>query len=149
MASEPTPSPARGLARWLKGDGSWHVLTRYVSVGAASALVELVLFQSLYGLAGVPLLAANVLAIAGVVAVGFIGQKRFTFRNRGPAMLQARRYLLLVISSFALNNALVFLFAAVLAWPALIAKLSQLGLSFAFNFTVSRYFVFRRADHQA
>ncbi len=146
MANDPAIPPERGFARWLKGDRSVQILLRYATVGAASASVELLLFQGLYSLVGVPLMAANVMAILGVVAFGFMGQKRFTFRNRGPAFGQARRYLLLVVSSFALNNALVYLFAGVLAWPVFIAKLLQLGLSFMFNFSVSRYFVFGRVD---
>lgn len=127
---------------WLNSDAPSRILLRYASVGAASALVELSLFQGLHSLVGLPVMIANVLAICGVVVFGFIGQKRFTFRNRGPISTQVPRYLLLVAASFALNNGLVYLFAVALSWPTFIAKLAQLGLSFIFNFTVSRYFVF-------
>lgn len=146
MNNDPAMSPARGWARWIGGDGALHTLLRYATVGAASALVELMLFQGFYSFAGVPVMVANVMAICGVVVFGFLGQKRFTFRNRGPALAQARRYLLLVATSFALNNALVFLFAVALGWPATVAKVLQLGLSFLFNFAVSRYFVFGRVN---
>lgn len=149
MSSDPEAYTDRGLARWLRGDRALHTVLRYATVGAASALVELMLFQGLYSLAGAPVMTANVLAICGVVTFGFFAQKRFTFRNRGPAFAQARRYLLLVASSFALNNALVFLFAVALGWPAAAAKVSQLALSFVFNFAVSRYFVFGRANRSA
>ena len=146
MNSDQVAPVAQGLARWLKGDGSLCTMLRYATVGAASALVELTVFQILHSFAGVPLMGANVMAICVVVTFGFLGQKRFTFRDRKPAAAQARRYVLLVASSFMLNNALVFLFAVMLGWPALISKVLQLGLSFLFNFAVSRYFVFGRVN---
>lgn len=147
MNNDPGLPPVRSVHRWFGDEGSFHTLLRYASVGAASALVELTLFQFLHSVAAMPLMMANVLAICGVMVFGFLGQKRFTFRNRDPVMGQAQRYVLLVASSFALNNALVYLFAILLAWPALIAKLLQLGLSFLFNFTVSRYFIFKHKNN--
>ena len=132
------------FAHWLKGEQAAHLLVRYMTVGAVSALAEFILFQGLYALAGLPLMVANGLAIGSVVAFGFFGQKRFTFRNGGPAMRQAGPYLLMIASSFVLNNALVYLFVVVLGWPTALAKVLQLGMCFVFNFTVSRYIVFGR-----
>lgn len=118
-------------------------LLRYVAVGGTSALTEILIFHLLSVLFAFPLMFSNVVAVSTVTALGFFGQKRFTFRNDGPVPLQARLYALQLGGNFLLNNALVFLFSSVLGMPALQAKIVQLGLCLLFNFSFSKYIVFR------
>jgi putative flippase GtrA len=138
----------------LSGHGSRFAISpaflaqmlRYVSIGGISALVELGLFHVATGIAGLPIMTSNVIAVASVIVFGFIAQKRFTFRDSQKAYKQAGLYAVMGGVSVGLNNALVFLFAVLLGIPPTLAKLLQLGVSFAFNFSFSKYVVFRRYD---
>jgi putative flippase GtrA len=118
-------------------------LIRYVAVGGTSALTEILIFHLLSAVFACPLMLSNVAAVATVTALGFFGQKRFTFRNDGPIPLQARLYALQLGGNFLLNNALVFLFSRAMGMPALQAKIVQLGFCLIFNFSFSKYVVFR------
>jgi putative flippase GtrA len=119
-----------------------HVLARYVTVGAASAMAEIAIFYVLVTWLAVPLMVANVITVCSVTVVGFLGQKTFTFRSRGPVTRQAPLYALQVAINFVLNNALVFVFGHLFQMKPLVAKTLQLGLCFVFNFCFSRFVVF-------
>ena len=114
----------------------------YITVGAASALTEFLLFNAFYGLLRLPLMVANLSAIGLVVAFSFLSHKRFSFRDRQAFHRQLPWYLLMFGVSLALNNALIYLFVALLAWPAPLSKLMQIGICFVWNFTLSRLVVF-------
>jgi putative flippase GtrA len=128
----------------LASDAGLRQLTRYVTVGGASALTEVLLFYIYLTWLALPLMAANVAAVCSVTFLGFFAQKHFTFRARGRMTFQAMLYVLQLGINFVLNNALVFLFAHVGQLRPIIAKVLQLGLCFLFNFTFSK-FVFGRA----
>jgi putative flippase GtrA len=119
---------------------------RYGSIGSISALVELGLFHLFSGQVGMPIMMANVIAVASVTVFGFVAQKRFTFRDTQKTFPQAGLYALMGGLSFGLNNALVFAFAVLLGMPPVTAKILQLGIGYIFNFSFSKYVVFR--DHR-
>lgn len=119
-------------------------LARYVAVGGTSAACEVLLFQQLYAAIGLPLLAANVVAACVVTAGGFVGQKLFTFRQRGHTVVQLRLFALMLGLNFCLNNLLVWLLVESSGLTSLHAKLLQLGISFLFNFSFARFLVFRQ-----
>ncbi len=131
---------ARSL--WLSGRFP-ATLLRYLAVGGTSAVCEVLLFQQLYVAVGLPLMVANVISICVVTAVGFVGQKLFTFRQRTHTALQMRLFALMVVLNFCLNNLLVWLLVEVSGLPSLHAKVLQLAVSFAFNFSFARFVVFR------
>jgi putative flippase GtrA len=114
----------------------------YITVGAASALAEFLLFNALYGLLGVPLMSANLTAIGVLIAFSFASHKRFSFRDSQAFHRQLPWYMVMVIVSLSLNNALIYLFVAVLGWPAPISKFLQIGICFVWNFSFSRTVVF-------
>lgn len=119
-------------------------LVRYIAVGATSAACEILLFERLYAVVGLPLLVANVIAICAVTTVGFLGQKLFTFRQRGNTALQLRLFALMLALNFCLNNLLVVLLVDLSGLPSLHAKALQLAISFVFNFSFARFLVFRK-----
>jgi putative flippase GtrA len=125
------------------------LLTRYATVGGASALAELLLFYAFVELLGIDVMIANVTAVSIVTVMGFIGQKRFTFRDHGRMTPQAALYLVQVGVNFLLNNGLVYLFTRLMRMPPMFAKPLQLGLCFAFNFSFSRFVVFRTRTRKA
>jgi putative flippase GtrA len=119
----------------------------YITVGAIAALSEFALFNLFYGAMKMPLMVANLSAIGIVVVFGFLSHKRFSFRDRQAFHRQLPWYLLMFGVALALNNALIYLFIAVLGWWAPLSKLLQIGICFLWNFTFSRLVVFRHAGH--
>lgn len=119
----------------------------YITVGAVSALTEFVLFNAFYGGLKWPLMVSNLSAIGIVVAFSFLSHKRFSFRDRQAFHRQLPWYLFMFGVALALNNALIYLFVAVLGWWAPLSKLLQIGICFVWNFTFSRLVVFRHAGH--
>lgn len=119
----------------------------YITVGAISALTEFLLFNVFYTVMKMPLMVSNLSAIGIVVAFSFLSHKRFSFRDRQAFHRQLPWYLLMFGVALALNNALIYLFIAVLGWWAPLSKLLQIGICFLWNFTFSRLVVFRHAGH--
>lgn len=121
-----------------------RTLGRYLLVGGGSALVEFVLFNLLFGIAGLPLIAANLASIGVVIALGFVSHKHFTFRSPGGYGRQLRWYLFMLGVSVSLNNLLLWIFVQKWEWSAPLAKVIQIGLCFLWNYSFSRRVVFAR-----
>jgi len=119
------------------------LLIRYLAVGGASAVIEVLLFYGLHTLWGLELIASNIMAVSTVTLLGFIGQKRFTFQADGHLSTQAILYLVQLTLNFLLSNAMIFMFVQSLQLLAFQAKLLQLGLCIIFNFSFSKFVVFR------
>jgi putative flippase GtrA len=119
----------------------------YITVGGISALTEFLLFNAFYSMMKMPLMVSNLSAIGIVVAFSFLSHKRFSFRDRQAFHRQLPWYLFMFGVALALNNALIYLFVAVLGWWAPLSKLLQIGICFLWNFTFSRLVVFRHAPH--
>lgn len=145
MSQPNSQSHGNRIARSLGVPGGFPAtLARYVAVGGTSAACEVWLFQQLYGAVGLPLLAANVIAVCVVTAGGFVGQKLFTFRQRGHTAVQMRLFAVMLAMNFCLNNLLVLLLVEYSGLASLHAKLLQLAVSFLFNFSFARFLVFRQ-----
>ncbi len=119
-----------------------HLFLCYVSAGAIAALFELLLFTTLYQLAGWPLLTANCLALALAVALCFTLQKYWTFRVQGEGRRQLWLYLFMQGISAVLNNLLMLWFVYTLGLAAPLAKVLQIGIVFVWNYSFSRIVVF-------
>jgi putative flippase GtrA len=139
------------LARFFLGD--FPLFLRYISIGALSAMIELALFSLAYQYLGWPLLVANSSALAFAVVVNFAAQKKWTFRAKGEANRQFRLYVLMQAISAVLNNLLIYLMIARWDWSPPLAKVTQIGLVFAWNFSFCKLVVFARrtspSDRQA
>jgi len=132
---------ARALAFFL---GDRQLFFKYITVGAASALLEYSLFNLLYSGAGLATLTANSIAIALTLLFHFNMQKRWTFRDAQSWQRQLPRYLVMVTVAAVLNDILVYVFIDVMLLPPALAKLLEIGLLFGWTFTVSRLVVFAR-----
>ena len=121
---------------------------RFALVGALNTVVDVALFSAL--VAGLGLLPAwaNVLSYGSGVLVSFTLNRRWTFRRSGgtPAAVMAElsRFIAVNLAGLLISTALVAAFVMVL--PPLAAKLLSLPFSFAWNFLLSRGFVFRVAE---
>ena len=125
------------------------VMFRYATVGGISAAVEWLLFQALHGHFHLPTLPSNIIGFTCVTVVGFIAQKKFTFRSEGRWIAQGRLYVVGVASNFLLSNVLVYTFIDILHMAPGLSKALQLALCFAYNFSFARYIVFRSRSHEA
>jgi putative flippase GtrA len=125
------------------------VLFRYAAVGGISAAVEWLLFQVLYGYFHLPTLLAYIIGFTCVTVVGFIAQKKFTFRNEGRWIAQGRLYVVGVASNLLLGSALVYTFIDILHMGPGLSKALQLALCFAYNFSFARFIVFRPRSQEA
>jgi putative flippase GtrA len=122
--------------------GDRRLFVTYITVGAITVVIEFSLFNAFYGLLDMPLLAANLSAIGFVLLFSFFSHKHFSFRDRQAFHRQLPWYVFMLAVSISLNNLLVYLFVAVLGWPAPLSKLLQIGICFVWNFTFSRLVVF-------
>lgn len=143
--------PPLRVARFFLGD--FALFLRYISIGALCAMIELALFSIAYQYFEWPLLVANSSALLFAVVVNFLAQKKWTFRAKGELTRQFRLYVLMQAISALLNNLLIYLMIARWDWSPPLAKIIQIGLVFAWNFSFCKLVVFARrpspSDRQA
>lgn len=130
------------IVRFFFGDGA--LFFRYIGIGALSALIELVMFSVAYQYASLPLFVANNGALALAVLFNFAAQRHWTFRAQGQFARQIRFYVMMQTISALLNNLLVYLLIARWGWFAPLAKLTQIGLVFVWNFSFCKLVVFAK-----
>ncbi len=140
-------NPVRSVYRLISSVATFflrdpRLFLKYIAVGGASAAIEFSLFTLFYVVLAWPLLVANSCALVLTLFFHFNMQKRWTFRDSQSMRRQLPRYLLMVSIAAAMNNALMYLFVAVLGITALLAKVMQIGLVFGFTFSFSRLVVF-------
>ncbi len=94
----------------------------------------------------VSFVAANLTSWAVAVTGSYILNASITFATESGGKLQWRAYAVFAVSGIAgwLANTAVLVFAAqLLLWPVALAKAVAILASFAVNFTLSHYVVFR------
>ncbi len=118
--------------------------SRFAVVGVINTIVDYALFNALYYLFDAALLVAHVTGASVAVVVSFLLNRNWTFADskhdtdwRG----QFLRHILTAGSAVAISSVAIWLAYFVL--PAYLAKLAAVGVSFAWNFTLSRLWVFR------
>lgn len=111
----------------------------YLLVGCGSALIELGLFQVLYGLIGLNVSIANIVAVVCATAFNFLTNQRVTFKSALNPVQSLARYLLL----FAFNTtfttcAITYLVS--LGLNGLIAKFATMCCVVCWNFFLYKSF---------
>jgi putative flippase GtrA len=121
---------------------------RFALVGVLNTFVDVALFTTLSAALGLVPAWANIPSYGAGVLVSFLLNRRWTFRKRGGApaavMAEFSRFMAINLAGLLLSTALVAAFA--LMMPPLAAKVLSLPVSFAWNFLLSRGFVFHVAD---
>ena len=116
----------------------------FAMIGVANALVDFGVFTFAYKLLGMPLVLSNVLAWLVAVSGSYVMNTLITFRHELGRILRREDYLKFVGSGilgvFAATTTLVVLSDYV---EVLVAKLVSILVSFATNFTMSHFVVFR------
>ncbi|MBD3752569.1 MAG: GtrA family protein [Micrococcales bacterium] len=90
--------------------GLTRVGTRFLTVGAISTLIEIVLFNLLFVLLGWDVVSAKVTASLVALVNAYLGNRQWTFRER------SRRALWVEIALFLVVNALCTLLGALIVW---------------------------------
>jgi putative flippase GtrA len=96
--------------------------------------------------AAVSLIAANTLSWLVAVSGSYVMNSSITFAAESGRQLRWRSYLAFVVSGIAgwlANTATLLIAAEVLLWPVWLAKAIAIAASFAVNFSLSHFVVFR------
>ena len=113
-------------------------------VGLGNAMIDLAVFTLAYQVLAVPLIPSNVIAWAVAVSCSYVLNTMITFRAESGRVLRRADYLRFVASGvvgvIATTTTLVIL---VNFTSVLVAKLLSMLVSFAVNFTLSHFLVFR------
>ena len=119
-------------------------MVSFAMIGVANALVDFGVFAFAYKLLGMPLVPSNVVAWLVAVSGSYVMNTLITFRHESGRILRREDYLKFVASGilgvFAATTTLVALSYFV---EVFVAKLVSILVSFAANFSMSHFVVFR------
>lgn len=136
------PALVDRLRPWLAAHGG--PMLRFALVGCLNAALDLAVFAALFYLAAWPALAAHAAGFGVAVVNSYLLNKRWTFRDRSRAAEAWRRgvlFFLVALGGLGLSSLAIWL---AMAWiPALAAKVLAIGVTFVWNYVVSRRVVFR------
>ena len=142
------PAPLDRLIRRLARAWEERAVTlkaaSFAGVGVVNSLVDLAVFLAAYNLLKLPLVPANVLAWLVAVSGSYVMNSFVTFAAESGRRLHWRAYGAFVASGIAgvITNTTTLVVASY--WvPVLAAKLLAIAASFAINFSLSHFVVFR------
>jgi putative flippase GtrA len=142
------PAPLDRLARRLARAWEERAVTlkaaSFAGVGVINSLVDLAVFLAAYNLLKLPLVPANVLAWLVAVSGSYVMNSFVTFAAESGRRLHWRAYGAFVASGIAgvIANTATLVVASY--WvPVLAAKLLAIAASFAVNFSLSHFVVFK------
>jgi putative flippase GtrA len=144
------PAPLRPLIDRLIV--AWHeraVLLKAISfacVGVVNSLVDFSVFSFAYYYLALPIVVANTLAWIVAVTGSYVLNSTITFAAESGRQLAFKRYVSFALSQvagFIANTATVWCLVTLLTVPAWAAKIAAIVVSFAVNFSLSHFVVFR------
>lgn len=118
--------------------------TSFALIGVVNTGVDFGLFALGYFYFGLPIIVANALSWMVAVSGSYVMNSRITFAAESGGKLTATRYGAFVASQIGgliANTATVF--AGSYFMPVLAAKVLAIGVTFAVNFSLSHFAVFR------
>ena len=131
---------------------AWHertVALKAVSfglVGLVNSAVDFGIFSFAYYYLGLPIIAANTLAWVIAVTGSYVLNSTITFAAESGRKLGVKRYFgfaLSQVAGFLANTATVWCLVELVHIPAWAAKVAAIAVSFAVNFLLSHFVVFR------
>lgn len=144
------PSFLRDLLHRL--NVAWHeraVALKALSfglVGLVNSAVDFAIFSFAYYYLGLPIVVANSLAWVIAVSGSYVMNSTITFAHESGRKLALNRYFgfaLSQVAGFLANTATVWGLVELMHIPAWAAKVAAIGVSFAVNFSLSHFVVFR------
>jgi len=116
-------------------------MLRFASVGILNTAIDLSLFGVLIRVAHWGVVPANTVAYSAALLNSFLMNRHWTFAgSAGPAYRQLPMFTAFNLAGLMLSDSMVWLFAPAIGPFG--AKLSAIGLTFAWNYWSSRRFVF-------
>ncbi len=140
--------PGERNADWRPlGAGLWKVqVLKFLAVGVLNTGVDAILYLALtrwLGLAALPALAKGVSYSAGVVN-SFYWNRTWTFRASNAGNLGTFvAFALANLAALGLNAGVMHLVLNVVGLPEAVAFVAATGVTFAWNFGLSKFVVFR------
>jgi len=131
----------RFMTRVLAGSSFF----RFATVGVITTLLDFVLFAGLTQLGQLAPAVANIFSYCCGIALSFALNRHWTFGridSNSPAFLEAMKFALSYAAGLVLSTVLVYALAHVM--PALIAKTLAVAIVLIWNYSMSRYWVFRQ-----
>jgi putative flippase GtrA len=122
---------------------------KFGAVGLANTALDVALYGLMTLVAGISPVIANLASYSAGIALSFVVNRAWTFRDRGRAHAGAKLLLFAAgsVAGLALSTAVVALLAA--RWGALPAKAASLCVTFCWNYLFANRIVFRaRASRQ-
>ncbi|MGH6742797.1 MAG: GtrA family protein [Bradyrhizobium sp.] len=115
-------------------------------VGLVNSAIDFAVFSFAYYYLELPIVAANSLAWVVAVSGSYVMNSTITFAAESGRKLGVRRYFgfaLSQVAGFLANTATVWCLVELAAIPAWAAKVAAIAVSFAVNFSLSHFVVFR------
>ena len=140
------------LSQTFRTNTTERHLARFLTVGLLGTAFDIALFAVVYGVFGLSVLAANVIAYSAGIVHNFLLHRYWTYGHttRKPAAIQAAQFAAVSLSAMALNTTLVLLLGPPLAvliaapkWGDLLAKLCATGIGVSVNFFANHFWTFR------
>lgn len=116
-------------------------LFTYALIGVLTNVLGYAIYLILTYLWGAPKLTMTALYIVGA-SIGFLANRRFTFRHDGGIGIAGVRYLLTQVAGYLLNLVLLLLFVDWFNFPHQIVQAIAIVVVATFLFVVLRVFVF-------
>lgn len=116
-------------------------LLRFAAVGVASNIMGYLLYLLATSLGTEPKVAMTVLYGVGA-SIGFIGNRRYTFRHEAGLMGAGVRYVIAHVLGYLVNLSIQLSMVDRLGYPHQIAQAVGICVVAAFLFFVFKYFVF-------
>ncbi|TBU92862.1 hypothetical protein DNJ95_12675 [Stutzerimonas kirkiae] len=135
-------------ARFRQAGRTWGQLLRFAVLGVAFNAGGYMLYLLLTWLGVAPKLTVSLLYPLGALA-GFLGNRKLTFSYRGSLFDSGLRYALAHTMGYALNLALLAVFADRLGYPHQWVQAVAVFVVAGFLFVAFKCFVFRHATTEA
>ena len=147
------PAPLHNIIERLRV--AWHEravalkAASFAMVGVVNTLIDFSIFWTAARLLGWPLVPSNVLAWIVAVSFSYAMNSFITFGPESGRILRWRDYLTFAASGVAgMISSTATLFALSFVIAVLPAKLLSIAVSFAVNFSLSHFVVFRARPKQ-
>ena len=121
----------------------------FAVVGLVNSVVDFSVFSFAYYYLLLPIIAANALAWVVAVTGSYILNSTITFARESGRKLTAKSYVnfaLSQVAGFLANTGTVWCLVELGHVPAWAAKVAAIAVSFAVNFSLSHFLVFRTRD---
>ncbi len=148
------PAPLQNLLDRLTL--AWHertVALKAISfglVGLINSAIDFAMFSFAYYYLALPIIVANTIAWAVAVSGSYVMNSTITFAAESGRRLDVKSYLgfaLSQVAGFLGNTVTVWCLVELFAVPAWAAKVAAIAVSFAINFSLSHFLVFKTRKH--